>query len=458
MKVNMPLLIVLAGLCFIVISPLAAQWSYTGELQIARSYHTATLLKDGRVLIAGGGEVKAELYNPNTGSFNLTGSTKKNFYQGSSATLLPDGRVLLAGGINSQKYAEIYNPATGVFTPTDSMATDHCYHTATLLADGRVLIAAGQHQQGPQTHAVAEIYDPATGAFTTTGSLSTDRSGHAAALLPDGRVLIAGGLQTTTPGFGIGLRSCEIFSPGSGLFTAAAEMTPTRSNFSLCPLPDGRVLAAGSFSAGQCEIFDPQTGYWTPAGVMAAERRRGHQFVTFANGKILLVGGLIPTITRSVELYDPVQGTFAFVDSLNTPRYGHTATLLKDGRVLVTGGYSGSAKIKTAELITPAALGIAVLDPALPADYILRQNYPNPFNSRTTVEYALLEPGMVAIQVLDLMGKTVATLDQGIRQTGVHRVHWSGCDADGREMPSGFYFLRLTGSSFSQSRKMLLLR
>ncbi len=458
MKARTLFLVVLAGCCFAVSSPLAAEWSYTGDLQIARSYHTATLLKDGKVLIAGGGELKAELYNPNTGGFSLTGSTKKSFYQGSSATLLPDGRVLLAGGINSQKYAEIYDPASGVFTPTDSLATDHCFHTATLLADGRVLIAAGQHKQGPQTHAVAEIYDPATGAFTTTGSLLTDRSGHAAALLPDGRVLIAGGVQTTTPGFGIGLRSCEIFSPGSGLFTAAADMTPTRSNFSLCPLPDGRVLAAGAFAAAECEIFAPQTGYWTPAGAMAAGRRREHQFVTFANGKILLIGGLIPAITRSVELYDPVQGTFAFVDSVNTPRFGHTATLLKDGRVLVTGGYSGGAKIKTAEIITPAALGIAVPEPTLPADYVLRQNYPNPFNSRTTVEYTLIKPGMVTVRVLDLLGKTVAILDQGIRQAGVHRLHWSGCNAVGQEMPSGFYFLRLTAPGFSRSRKMLLLR
>ncbi len=458
MKARTLFLVVLAGFCLTAPSRLTAQWSYTGDLQIARSYHTATLLNNGKVLIAGGGERKAELYNSNTGSFSLTGSTKKNFFQGSSATLLPDGRVLLAGGINSQKYAEIYDPAGGLFTATDSLETDHSFHTATLLADGRVLIAAGQHQSGPQTHAVAEIFDPATNAFSTTGSLLTDRSSHAATLLPDGRVLIAGGLRTTTPGMGILLKSCELYDPATGFFTAAGDMSVPRSNFSLTPLPDGRILAAGAFSASNCEIFNPQTGLWTAAGAMQTGGRRNFVSLLLRNGKILFIGGLIPAITRSVEMYDPVSRTFTFADSLKVPRYAHSATLLQDGRILVAGGYLGNTSIKTAEIITPAALGVVVVEPALPADYALQQNHPNPFNSSTTVEYTLLKPGMVTVQVLDLLGKTVATLDQGIRQAGMRRLHWSARDDAGQEMPSGFYFLRLTAPGFSQSRKMLLLR
>lgn len=458
MKARTLFLVVLSGLCFTICSPLSAQWSYTGDLQIARSYHTATLLNNGKVLIAGGNRREAELYNPNTGSFSLTGSTNKYFFQGSSATLLPDGRVLLVGGISSQKYAEIYNPATGLFAATDSLETDHSFHTATLLADGRVLIAAGQHHPGPQTHAVAEIYNPATGAFSTTGSLLIDRSGHAAALLRDGRVLIAGGLRTTAPGMGVNLKSCEIYDPATGLFTAAGEMSVARSNFSLTPLPDGRILAAGAFSVNTCEIFSPQTGLWTAAGATMNSRRRDMQSVTLRNGKILFIGGLIPAITHSVEMYDPVSETFIFADSLNAPRYAHSATLLQDGRILVAGGYTGSGDVKTAEIIAPTALGIAVVKPALPADYDLQQNYPNPFNNSTMVEYNLLKSGMVTVEVLDLLGKTVATLDQGIRQTGVHRLHWFGRDTVGREMPSGCYYLRFTASGFSQSRRMLLLR
>jgi len=369
MKDRMLFLVVFAGLCFALVSPLTAQWSYTGDLQVARSYHTATLLMDGRVLIA-----------------------------------------------------------------------------------------AGQHQQGPQTHAVAEIYDPATGAFSTTGGLLTDRSGHAAALLPDGRVLIAGGLRTTTPGMGIFIKSCEIYDPATGLFAAAGDMSAARCNFSLIPLPDGRILAAGSASSNRGEIFNPHAGSWTLTGTMLSSGRQYFHSVVLPNGKILFIGGMTRGITRSVEMFDPVSGTFTFADSMNTPRYAHSATLLQDGRILGAGGYANNTSIKTAEIITPAALGVAVIESALPADYTLQQNYPNPFNNTTTVEYTLLKPGMVTVEVLDLLGKTVATLDQGIRRTGVHRLHWSGRNAVGREMSSGCYYLRLTAPGFSQSRKMLLLR
>jgi len=459
MKIKPLLLVVLALLVVTMPSPLTAQWSYTGELQIARSSHTATLLNNGKVLIAGGKNLReAELYDPGTGSFSLTGSTNKYFMQGSSATLLPDGRVLLAGGISGEKYAEIYDPATGLFTATDSLETNHSFHTANLLADGRVLIAAGKNYKENQSHAVAEIYDPASGTFSRTGSLLTDRSGHAAIQLADGRVLIAGGGQTTGPGTAITLLSCEIYDPVTGLFTATGKMNVYHSGFSLSPLPDGRILAVGAFSSTACDIFDPQTGLWSEAGAALNTRRRNMQTVALGNGRILFIGGLIPAITRSVGIYDPVSGTFAFADSTNAPRCDHSATLLQDGRILVAGGYTGSANVKTAELITPAALGVAAAEPTLPADYSLRQNYPNPFNSGTVVEYTLLRPGTVTVQVLDLSGKTIAILEQGFRQAGLHRMQWSGRDAAGRELPSGCYFLRLTAPGSLQSRKMLLLR
>ncbi len=366
MKIKTQLLFILALLVVAVSSPLTAQWSYTGDLQLARSSHTATLLNNGKVLIVGGNKSEAELYDPNTGIFSLTDSTNHHFFQGSSATLLPDGRVLIAGGITSQKYAEIYDPATGLFTTTDSLETDHSFHTATRLADGRVLIAAGKNYKENQSHAVAEIYDPATGTFSKTGSLLTDRSGHAAAPLADGRVLIAGGSQTTGPGTARSLKSCEIYDSATGLFTAAGEMSIVRSTFSLSLLLDDRILAVGSFSSTICDIFDPQTGLWSEAGAALNTRRRHMHTVALGNGRILFIGGLIPAITRSVEIYDPVSGTFAFADSMNAPRYAHSATLLQDGRILVAGGYTGSADVKTAELITPAALGVAVESPPCP--------------------------------------------------------------------------------------------
>jgi hypothetical protein len=181
--------------------------------------HTATLLPEGRVLIAGGYDpdlsnatgslgvfAAAEIYDPKTGSFSPTGSMT-TARAGHTATLLADGRVLVAGG-DSLATAEIYDPKTGSFGPTGSMANARVGHTATLLADGRVLVTAGTHDFWDENYASAELYDPTTGSFGPTGSITTLRDSHTATLLADGRVLVTGGHGVQAP-----LASAEIFVP-----------------------------------------------------------------------------------------------------------------------------------------------------------------------------------------------------------------------------------------------------
>jgi hypothetical protein len=181
--------------------------------------HCATLLSDGRVLVAGGegnsgSTASAELYDPETGTFSATGSmaTVRGW---PSATLLSGGRVLVVGGpgdctasgCKDLDSAELYDPKTGAFVPTGSMTWARTRAMATLLSDGRVLIAGGVG--GTSGLASAEIYSPATGSFSPTGSMATVReSGPTATLLPDGRVLIAGGYQGNT-----GIASAEIYTP-----------------------------------------------------------------------------------------------------------------------------------------------------------------------------------------------------------------------------------------------------
>src|SRR5215469_11379189 len=153
----------------------------TGRLNTGRSSHTATLLKNGKVLVAGGTDsssahlASAELYEPATETFTLTGSmnTTRSSHQ---ATLLTNGKVLLAGGDSSGgDTAELYDPTTGTFTSTGSMFTGRfALFTATLLNNGKVLIAGGQNVGGGQV-ASAELYDPTTGTFTSTGSMNTGR-------------------------------------------------------------------------------------------------------------------------------------------------------------------------------------------------------------------------------------------------------------------------------------------
>ncbi|MBP1705894.1 MAG: Branched-chain amino acid transporter, amino acid-binding protein, partial [Chloroflexi bacterium] len=205
--------------------------SPTGSMATARGAHTATLLPDGRVLVAGGASTAgeeglggllagAETYDPASGTFVGTGPLA-TARAGATATLLSDGRVLVAAGfdvprpgaVSTLRAAEIYDPASGTFGPTGSLVTARYLHTATLLPDGRVLITGGFDPEAGYL-ASAEIYDPANGTFVGTGPLTAGRYGHTATLLPDGRVLVAGGFDR---GAGY-LASAEIFDPVSGTF------------------------------------------------------------------------------------------------------------------------------------------------------------------------------------------------------------------------------------------------
>ena len=211
----------------------------------------------------------AVLYDPFTGTFTVTGLMRIPREQ-ATATLLGDGRVLIAGGDAPYRLpvlsAELYDPATGTFTPTGAMSLPRSNATATLLRDGRVLVAGGDGYLpgGGSTWSSAELYDPASGTFTTTGSMSTSRFNATATLLPDGRVLIAGGNRDVTAELGIGgpaLSSAELYDPATRTFTLTAPMTTVRVQAMAVLLPDGRVLIAGGRNASgglsSAELYQP---------------------------------------------------------------------------------------------------------------------------------------------------------------------------------------------------------
>jgi hypothetical protein len=301
--------------------PATDSYTATGSMAQPRALHTATRLADGRVLLVGGGVTEAgqagtpdvntlpppEIYDPATGTFTTTAGNTTIPRIFSTATLLPDGKVLIAGGMtmalpadgaspdpNAEgmptAVAELFDPATGTFTATGSMTTPRMWHTATVLADGRVLFvggtvdfdATGQAMTPDPTMMSAEIYDPATGTFTTTGGPSLPRLGSAATLLNDGRVLVTGGTDTDNATPESFAKTAELFDPGAGTFSPTGDMASGHAFHTATTLSDGRVLVAGF-------------------------------------GEEILAGmgvgsNAMPDLLSSAEVYDPAAGTFATVE------------------------------------------------------------------------------------------------------------------------------------------------
>ena len=332
----------------------AASWVTTASMGTARSFHTATLLPNGKVLVAGGAGGNAltplsssELYEPATGTWTNTGSLTIARYE-HTATLLNNGKVLVAGGVGATAAftsAELYDPATRKWTPTGQMHALRVQHTATLLPDGKVLVAAGGGNNN------AELYDPATGLWTLTGELTISRNFHTATLL-NGKVLVAGGFT----GVGVALSSAELYDPGTGNWTATGSLSASPANHTATLLPNGEVLATGGRDqAGfltSAELYNATTGVWTNTGSLNTGRY-AHTATLLPNGSVLVVGGWGTNgQLSSAELYDPATGLWTGTASLQTRRAYHTATLLPNGSVLVTGGETGnsSTTVATAEL------------------------------------------------------------------------------------------------------------
>jgi hypothetical protein len=208
-------------------NPATGTWAVTGSMNTGRVAQSATLLDNGTVLVAGGYNAKAsavtsaELYNPATGKWALTGSMNIARH-GQQATLLPNGDVLVTAGtlaVTLTSFSELYNPATGQWSASGGLggcnATDGClYSTAILLGDGDVLVAGGLigSPSNPRATAAAILYDPATNAWTTTGSMTTRRDLQTANLLTDGQVLVAGGEDFASHKVTL-LASAELYTP-----------------------------------------------------------------------------------------------------------------------------------------------------------------------------------------------------------------------------------------------------
>lgn len=344
----------IAAGCVVVMAPSAPVPSSSvgsiargAEMLSPRSGHTATLLPDGRVLIAGGMRRNqdfyrsAELFDPKTGKFSATGDMLLARV-GHVAVLLRSGKVLIAGGWIGQcvtDEAEVYDPATGKFTAIEHMITKRGRPEATLLRDGNVLITGGADSGGAGTNITsAEIFDAASLKFRATGSMRQARIAHTSTLLTDGRVLIAGGRGSEV------YATAEIYDPKTGAFTETGRMLTARYKHTAGLLPDGRVLVAGGSddrdwhgTLSNAEIYDPQRRTFTATAPLHDARfKLPSESVQLRNGLLLVAGG-----NRQAEVFDGSAGKFAVVaGDTGDSRHFMSETLLSDGRVLLAGGYA----------------------------------------------------------------------------------------------------------------------
>jgi hypothetical protein len=369
----------------------AGAFSPTGNLTTPREEHTATLLPNGKVLIAGGDAtsdgtrvlVSAELYDPSTGTFTATGdmTTPRAAH---SATLLPNGKVLISGGFsipgNSRDMAsaELYDPSTGTFRATGAMTQARVRPTATLLNNGQVLIAGGFDGS---SLASAELYDPSPGTFTSTADM-TGTGASTATLLPNGKVLIlrAADADDIVP------NHAELYDPATGQFTRTADKTYEVFDPAAVLLTNGKVLIAGGwvdrndyFPVPVAELYDPAIGAFTATVNMTDELENGAATL-LPDGNVFIegaaryhAGATAFGAKGTTQLYDPVTGSFTSPGD-TPPTSGYAVTLLPDGTILISGGFDPSlvggccGSIATAEIYHPAVLVPAPVLFSLPGD------------------------------------------------------------------------------------------
>ncbi len=341
-------------------TPEGQEWTSANPMGLARAKHTATLLRNGNVLVTGGlsdgtsPSSSSEEYSAEDGTWSPL--SRMSFARaGHTATLLPSGHVLVVGGFEPSASSgrgipshvpfgtvELYDPDTKQWQLLEARLKEARYaHTATLLPSGEVLITGGFNENGPL--ASSELFNPSTKQWTSAGELLTARGQHTAVLLANGQVLVAGGQGADGP-----LNSTEFFTADSLNWSPGTSLSDAREEHSATVLFSGAVLDTGGsgprgYGVG-AELYTPPrvaprgTPSWLPVGDMITAQA-GHTATRLDSGKVLVAGGygFAPGYPGAI-VYSPVTNTWLPTNPMASNRDDHTATLLADGKVLVAGG------------------------------------------------------------------------------------------------------------------------
>ncbi len=350
----------------------AGEWKTAGSTNVTREYPGLALLPDGKVLavtghpLGGKSLASAEIYDPKRDVWTPTGSlaVPRNGVQHGGLIRLPNGKYFLAGGGSGRRSVhevELYDAASGTWSMTGAMATPRCVHTVTQLEDGNIVAAGGIDWLTDEVHATAEVYDHASAMWKETGAMATPRFSHRAVRLGDGRVLVTGG-HSAYPDQTQVVASAEIYDPAKGTWRETAPMHAARRSHTAIVLADGRVLVAGGATGekranpalASAEVFDPNTEQWTEVKRMR-ESRWGPTATLLPDGKVLVTGGGVGPYgsRRSAELFDPATGSWSDAGQLKQARNGHRSITLADGRVLIVGGHYVGRYLDSCEVYEP---------------------------------------------------------------------------------------------------------
>jgi surface antigen len=325
------------------------------------------VLKDGQVLVAGGLDTKdhstaaAELFDPSTAMWTTAASMHQARNQ-HTATLLPNGRVLVAGGVSDGvelNSAEIYDQARNSWTFAAPMNSSRTLHSAVLLRDGRVLVVGASRNQFGDP--LAEIYDAASNRWTIAGKVDDGRLGATATLLSDGTVLVVGGGDGRHIGY---LASTLIFDPSTLNWLEGPALALGRVNRIAATLSDGRVVIAGgitvpagatvSVPSSSVEIYDPVSRSWN-RGASLPYPLEYHSAITLPDGRIAVMGGSNGTeMSAAIGVYDPTGAGWTGAGSLPSPVELPVPVLLAGGQVLAVGGYGQSTALAIGSLAAVA--------------------------------------------------------------------------------------------------------
>jgi hypothetical protein len=258
-------------------------------------------------------------------------------------TALPDGNVLASGGASGHGWlasSEIFDVKSGTWRPTGDLNQPRYGHTATVLQDGRVLVTGSWIDR---YIASTETYDPATGLWKTSAPMHHPRDRHTATLLPDGRVLVAGGFSD-----GGALASVEVYDPAADTWTEWPDL-PRPTAYHIAAVLDPETILFGG-GEGQrrnyphAMLFEWKSQTFQATPDLSVPHAYGETATLLRDGNVLVGGGepnepgAGKTALKSVEMFDVATKRWSERASLNIPRFFHTSTLLRDGRVLVTGG------------------------------------------------------------------------------------------------------------------------